>query len=101
MQRLHQKDLVGYLLNKKENDWTILNIPAIAEKDEIYSIGNFTKFRQKGEILHPSREGEKEIERIKKDMGSYVFSAQYQQKPIVKDGNMIKSEWIKRFILKL
>ena len=100
MQRLHQKDLVGYLLNKKENDWTILNIPAIAEKDEIYSIGNFIKFRQKGEILHPSREGEKEIERIKKDMGSYVFSAQYQQKPIVKDGNMIKSEWIKRFILK-
>ena len=34
-------------------------------------------------------------------MGSYVFSAQYQQKPIVKDGNMIKSECIKRFVLKL
>ena len=101
MQRLHQNDLVGYLLSKPENNWTVLSIPSIAEKDEYYSIGNFEKFRKKGEILHPSREGIREIERIKKDMGSYVFSAQYQQKPIVKEGNMIKFQWIKRYKIKI
>lgn len=97
MQRLHQNDLVGHLLSKKDNDWTILSIPAIAEKDEYYSIGNFEKFRQKGDILHPSREGIKEINRIKKDMGSYVFSAQYQQNPITKEGGIIKENWLKRY----
>ena len=101
MQRLHQKDLLGYLLSKSENNCTVLAIPSIAEKDEYYSIGNFEKFRKKGEILHPSREGIREIERIKKDMGSYVFSAQYQQKPIVKEGNMIKFQWIKRYKIKI
>lgn len=101
MQRLHQDDLSGYLLSKANNDWTLLSIPSIAEKDEYYSIGNFRKFRKKGEILHPSREGIKEIERIKKDMGIYVFSAQYQQKPIIKEGNMIKSKWIKRYDIEI
>ena len=97
MQRLHPNDLVGYLLGKEDNGWTLLSIPAIAEKDTYYSIGNFEKFRKKGDILHPSREGIKEIRSIKKDMGSYVFSAQYQQNPITKEGGMIKENWIKRY----
>lgn len=97
MQRLHPNDLVGHLLSKEDNDWTLLSIPAIAEEDTFYSIGNFEKFRQKGDILHPSREGIKEINRIRKDMGSYIFSAQYQQKPVVKEGSMVKESWIKRY----
>lgn len=97
MQRLHQKDLVGHILEKGIGDWNLLSIPAIAEKDTIYTIGNFKKFRKKGDILHPSREGKAEIERIKHDMGSYVFSAQYQQNPVVDSGNMIKKEWIRRY----
>lgn len=99
MQRLHPNDLVGYLLDKKDNNWTVLSIPAVAEKDAYYSMGNFEKFRLKGDILHPTREGIKEIEQIKKDMGSYVFSAQYQQNPVVEKGNIIRVEWIKRFKL--
>ena len=84
-------------MDKKKEDWDLLSIPAIEEEDKMYSIGNFKKLRKKNEILHQEREGEKEIERIKKDMGTYVFSAQYQQKPAVKEGNMIKSQWIKRY----
>lgn len=101
MQRLHPNDLVGYLSSKENNDWTILSIPAIAEKDELYSIGNFKKFRKKGDILHPSREGMDEIERIKSDMGSYVFSAQYQQNPVVLNGGIIKREWLRRYNKKI
>ena len=29
MQRLHQNDLTGYLLEKSSNEWTLLSIPAI------------------------------------------------------------------------
>ena len=97
MQRLHPNDLVGYLLDKNPEEWQLLSIPAIAEEDYIYSVGSFKKIRKKGDILHKAREDFNEIERIKKDMGSYVFAAQYQQKPIIQEGNMIKKSWIKRY----
>jgi len=97
MQRLHSRDLCGYLLDKNPDSWTLLSIPAIENEDKTYSIGNFTKFRSRGEILHPDREGRAEIEQIKLDMGSYIFAAQYQQKPITDEGNIIKDTWIKRY----
>lgn len=96
MQRLHENDLSGYLLSKS-GDWTHLNIPAIAEDDAEYKIGNFYKERCKGEILHEAREGLKEINQIKRDLGSYSFSAQYQQNPVSKSEGMIKEEWIQYY----
>lgn len=97
MQRLHPNDLTGYLLNRNNSDWTLLSIPAIEEENKLYSMGNFSKYRKKGEILHPSREGQIEIDRIKNDMGSYIFAAQYQQRPVIKEGGMIRDTWIKRY----
>jgi predicted phage terminase large subunit-like protein len=100
MQRLHPNDLTGYLLDKGKNLWQQISIPAIAEKDELLSIGNFTKFRHRGELLHPKREGIKEIEQIKIEMGSYVFSAQYQQNPVLIKIGMLEPNWIQRYQLK-
>jgi len=99
MQRLHPNDLTGCLLDKGGNLWHQLSIPAVAEKDKLFKIGNFTKFRKKGELLNPNREGEKEIERIKIEMGSYVFSAQYQQNPVLTNSGMLRPKWIKRYKL--
>ena len=39
MQRLHEDDLVGVLL-RRSDEWTVLNLPAIAEQDERIPIGN-------------------------------------------------------------
>lgn len=97
MQRLHPEDLCGFLLEKNKNNWFHLNLPAIAEKDEEIVIGKFKKFRKKGEILFPEREGIKEIEQIKYDMGLYTFNAQYQQKPSIVESCMLKKEWIKTY----
>ena len=36
MQRLHENDLVGHLLEK--GDWRVLRFPAIADVNEIYTI---------------------------------------------------------------
>lgn len=97
MQRLHPEDLTGHLLEKTGKSWTHLSLPAIAEKNKIISIGNFTKNRKRGELLNPNREGQKEIETVKKEMGSYVFSAQYQQNPVLQTASMLKPHWIRRF----
>ena len=36
MQRLHQEDLVGHVL--EQEDWEILSFPAIADEDKTYVI---------------------------------------------------------------
>ena len=58
MQRLYVDDLCGHLL-KTSNEWTVLNLPAIAEQDEEIQIGeNLYYHRKFGEALHPERDSE-------------------------------------------
>ena len=95
MQRLHKDDLTGYLLEK--NTWTHLNLPAINEVPRYINFGNISRHLKANELLNPAREGEKEIEVAKQELGSYAFNAQYQQNPIAKSAMYIKYEWIKRY----
>jgi predicted phage terminase large subunit-like protein len=43
--------------------------------------------------LHEERESKEALERMQIEMGSYVFSAQYQQRPAPAGGGIIKWEW--------
>jgi len=99
MQRLHQDDLVGHVLEDEE--WEVLRFPAIAEVDETYVVdsplGYHTYRRQRGEALHPERESVKDLELSRRRMGSYVFESQYQQSPIPVGGSMIKTEWLRYY----
>lgn len=96
-QRLHVDDLVGHVL-AKSGDWAILNLPAIADEEEQIPIGrNRFHLRKPGDILHPEREGREELDRLKIDMGSINFSAQYQQNPIPPDGGVFRKAWIRRY----
>lgn len=97
MQRLHQNDLTGYLLEKNKNDWFHLNLPAIFEEDCEIKIGNFYKKINAGECLFEKRENKEEIEKIKNIMGTYVFNAQYQQKPLLINFGIFKNNWLKYF----
>ena len=57
MQRVHQHDLTGYLIENFPGTWTILNLPAIARKISAFrSAPNSFHFRQAGRALHPERE---------------------------------------------
>ena len=71
MQRLHQDDLVGHVL--EQENWEVLSLPAIAEQDEEYRIetplGRCRYHRYVGEALHPERES-LEIHRHAPDHGS-------------------------------
>ena len=92
MQRLHEGDLVGHLL--QEQGWKHLSLPAIAETEQQIEIGpGRYQTRQIGDLLHPARESRDVLENIKKGMGLATFAAQYQQSPVPPGGNMIDWNW--------
>jgi predicted phage terminase large subunit-like protein len=96
MQRLHEDDLAGKLL--REGGWRHLNLSAIAEIDEGIPIGPvIVHHRTKGDVLHPEREPLAVLEKTKREMGSLAFSAQYLQRPVPIEGNLVKRDWIKRY----
>ena len=88
MQRLHLDDLTGFL--EQTGEWEIISLPAIAETEEkhFFSDGRVFK-RQPGDVLLPDREPLEELNRMRKYMNDYNFSAQYQQNPIPAKGNII------------
>ena len=97
MQRLHQDDLVGHVLQRE--DWTVLSFPAIATDAErvLFSTpyGEQLFIREPGEALHPEREPIEALEKMRRTIGAYNFSAQYQQSPIPVSGNLVKREWLR------
>lgn len=96
MQRVHIDDLAGYLLEK--GGWQHLSLPAMAEEDQRIAIAdNSFHVRRVGDLLHPDREGKAALDDLKRTMGSYAFSAQYQQQPVPLGGGMIRSEWFVSF----
>jgi predicted phage terminase large subunit-like protein len=96
MQRIHEEDLVGYLL--EQGGFEVLNLPAIAQSDASYDLGEGQIYqRKRGELLHPSHEPAEVLRELKKNMGSYAFSAQYQQSPVPPGGRIIKRKWLSRY----
>lgn len=92
MQRLHEDDLAGHLL--QAGGWDHLALPAIAHDEETIPIGHGDVYvRRPGEPLHPERESIQTLENIRTEIGSLQFSAQYQQQPVPLEGNLIRRSW--------
>jgi predicted phage terminase large subunit-like protein len=95
MQRLHVDDLSGILI---EQGWPKLVLPAIAVEAAEYAVGEGEVYhRPAGQLLQPDRDSPEAIEELKREIGSRVFAAQYQQDPTPPDGNMIKAGWLGRY----
>ncbi len=93
-QRGHIDDLSGHLLAK--GNFEQFKIEAIAREHQTFNMGKSPPYlRKKGELIHPARFGQKELDERKIDLGSMAFEAQYQQNPQPPDGNLFKKEWIK------
>ena len=79
----------------REDGWHHLDLPAIAENDEDIPIGPGVVYRRRpGEALHPQREPIAVLEDVRRQMGSRNFSAQYLQRPVPLEGNLVKRAWI-------
>jgi predicted phage terminase large subunit-like protein len=97
MQRVHVDDLTGFLLEQSD-EWEVLSLPAIAVTDqEILTWGGQIYHRKHGESLSPEREPLEVLDALKQQIGSYAFSAQYQQSPAPPEGAMIKRAWVQRY----
>ncbi len=99
MQRLHQEDLVGHVL--EQEPWDVLSFAAIAEQEERFRIESPLGWRwferKTGEALHPERESLVTLAKIRERMGDYNFSSQYQQNPIPLGGAMVKTSWLRYY----
>lgn len=93
MQRLHEYDLTGMLL--EAGGWDQLALPSIALADAIIPLTRGKVYhRKEGEPLHASREPLPVLEEMKAAMGSHAFSAQYQQDPMPAEGNLYQRGWL-------
>ncbi len=97
MQRLHSNDLSGYLLER--TGWEHLCLPAVSGTTTSFKRGPIHKIFPTGELLHPLRENQELMEQARRDLGSHAFAAQYLQKPVTQEGEIIKSAWLKRYAL--
>jgi predicted phage terminase large subunit-like protein len=93
MQRVHVNDLTGF--TQGSGGFQRLSLPAIATEDQTIPLrhGRIHK-RQRGDVLQPLLENEETLARIKIDIGSVNFSAQYQQAPEMPEGSMFRRKWI-------
>lgn len=80
--RWHEDDLGGWLLSESEEDWDVLSLPAINENNE---------------PLWPDRFSYDRLMEIKRELGSYWFSAMYQQNPQPAEGGLLKRNWIQYY----
>jgi len=95
MQRLHAQDLSGLLLEK--GGWEHLSLPAIAPESRYYFTGSSVQPYHAGQVLHTAREDAPMLEKLRHEMGSYAFAAQYLQSPLLVEGGLVKREWFGRF----
>jgi predicted phage terminase large subunit-like protein len=96
MQRLHEDDLAGHLIEM--GGWNHICLPAIAEHDEHVDIGGGrTLLRKAGSLLDTTREPLEVLDELKRNLGTAAFQAQYQQRPVPAEGTMIKREWLRTY----
>lgn len=87
--RWHHDDMPGRILARDEGrgEWEVMCFPAFAE-EEGDALG-----RALGEPLWPERFGTEFLNNRRLTLGSYGFSALYQQRPSPREGGMFKRHW--------
>lgn len=93
MQRLHNEDLTGHLLKKK--NWEIMTIPSFADENIEVRFKNFHYFFGKDQVLNPHLDTMESLNHLRRDMGDFNFSSQYQQRPVGNLSGLIKLDWLR------
>jgi predicted phage terminase large subunit-like protein len=94
MQRLHELDLVGRIMEESPGEYTLLSLPMEFEPERkcVTKWGGDRRTFE-GELLVPSRFDADAVAEAKRDMGSQVAAAQLQQRPTPGEGNIFKRDW--------
>ena len=86
MTRWHERDLAGYLENEHGDEWQVLRIPAVAEEADLVG-------RQPGAPLCGERYGLEALAQLQSSVGSRVWNALYQQRPVAEQGSVLRRDW--------
>ena len=95
MQRLHQRDVSGFLL-EEVGGYTHVMIPMRYESSRKF-VTTFWKDPRttEGQLLCPSRWDEDDVRLKEKRLGSYAAAGQLQQRPAPEMGGILKRHWFK------
>ena len=88
MQRLHEEDLSGYIL--EQGDWNHVCLPMEYEPERAHPDD---PRREAGELLFPARFPKSVLTRELKTLGADGYAGQMQQRPVAAGGSMFKTEW--------
>lgn len=90
MQRLHENDVTGYLLAKKNGSIKHINLPAeLSPKVKPEEL----KERYIDGLLDPVRLSRSVLAEARVDLGSRAYAGQYEQEPTEEGGNIVKADW--------
>ena len=94
MQRLHEEDISGVIL-KLGMGYVHLCLPMEYEPERAREsdIGFADPREHDGDLLDPVRFSRDTVEKLKRDMGSYAYAGQYQQRPTPREGGLFKRAW--------
>lgn len=97
MQRIHEKDLSGHVLEQR--GYVHLRLPAEYEPDRAKATipGWKDKRTQAGALLWPERISELEIADFKLRLGPAGYAGQFQQRPAPAGGNRFRQEWFRYY----
>lgn len=98
MQRLHENDLVGHVL-EREDGWLHLNLPmefdpALDTRTYVNGHLFFEDPREEqDELLWPERFPREVVDELKTSLGPFASAAQLQQQPAPRGGGIIDRMW--------
>ena len=94
MQRLHEADVSGVILDKRLG-YDHVMLPMMLDKSRVYptKLGIVDPREAEGELLFPARFPQDVVDRDSKVMGPYATAGQFQQEPTPRGGGVIKAQW--------
>ena len=94
MQRLHEADVSGVILDKRLG-YDHVMLPMMLDKTRVYptKLGIVDPRETEGELLFPARFPQDVVDRDSKVMGPYATAGQFQQEPTPRGGGVIKAQW--------
>jgi predicted phage terminase large subunit-like protein len=108
MQRVHERDLTGHVLDLDPGEWTLLCLPEEYERKHPFVYPESATLpsgrvvrgdprSDEGQLLHPARIGPKShAERVRR-LGQYRASGQLQQRPAAHEGAILKRNYWRFF----
>lgn len=88
MTRWHKDDLAGRLTDlAKKDGWEVLSLPATGDANE--------KEREEGEALWPEKYDDASLKRIRENIGTRAFGAQYLQRPVMEESSIFNRKWFR------